>query len=130
MRRLPTQRRNKQELTKVLGKRIQGFRRERKWIRPHLASILEIKAEWLESYELGKSTPPTYTVYQLAKVLGVSAGALLDDEPEEQPVSTSTRLVQLVRRLERLPRPGLDAVLGFLEPLIAFAERFEGTGGR
>jgi transcriptional regulator with XRE-family HTH domain len=112
----------------VLGTRIQAFRRERKWTRPHLASILEMKAEWLEKYEAGSLMPPTYTVYQLSRLFGVSAGSLLDDEPEERPVTTSTRLVQLVRRLEGLPRSGQQALLGFLEPLITFAERLHRGG--
>src|ERR1700759_679132 len=108
MRSYPSPGKKRQELAEVLGERIQGFRRERKWTRPYVASILEVKAEWLERDEAGNLLPPTYTIYPLSRLFGVSAGSLLDDEPEERPVTTSTRLVQLVRRLEGLPRSGQE----------------------
>jgi transcriptional regulator with XRE-family HTH domain len=100
-----------------VGKRIQAFRRERRWRREHLASLLEIKMSWLESYEEGRTLPPTYTLYQLAGAFSVSVSALLDDAPHEQPLSLDEAL-SLLRQVESLSAEDRRAVSGFLRTIL------------
>jgi transcriptional regulator with XRE-family HTH domain len=122
MRKLESRRYNQRELAGLAGKRIQAFRRERRWSTAFLANLLEIKPEWLENYEMGRAVPPAYTLYQLAGVFGVSVGALLDEEPREDPLQ-SQRLVRILRRLELLPKGHQSEIAHFLETVLRVLDR-------
>lgn len=95
--------RSQRELAVEVGLRIKAFRLERRWTRPVLANLLEIKREWLEAYETGFRLPPPYTLYQLACLFKVSVGALLDDEPVERPIQSGD-LRWVLRRVETLSK--------------------------
>jgi transcriptional regulator with XRE-family HTH domain len=126
MRRLKSRSFTKKQLGRVIGNRIQAFRKERAWTQGFLASVLEIDVDWLKSYESGNNIPPPYTIYQLAGAFGVSAGALLDEDPAERPVGGAL-LLRLIRRLDAVPANGQEAVAAFLEPLLGFLEALGGT---
>jgi transcriptional regulator with XRE-family HTH domain len=126
MRRLKSRSFTKKQLGRVIGNRIQAFRKERAWSQGFLASVLEIDVDWLRSYESGNNIPPSYTIYQLAGAFGISAGALLDEDPAERPV-VSTLLLRLLRRLDAVPTKGQEAVAAFLEPVLGFIEALSGS---
>ena len=117
MRKLQSRLYSSSELAQVVGGRIQAFRRERRWNREHLASILEIKVAWLQGYEDGRSLPPTYTLYQLAGAFSVSVSAFLDENPEERPLSLSEAL-SLLRQVEGLQPQDRRAVSAFLRTIL------------
>ncbi|HEY0514139.1 MAG TPA: helix-turn-helix transcriptional regulator [Thermoanaerobaculia bacterium] len=117
MRRLSSRSYGSSELAAVVGARIRAFRRERRWTREHLSTLLEIRVSWLQGYEEGRALPPTYTLYQLAGAFGVSVAALLDETPQEQPLSLEETL-SLLRRMENLAPPDRRAVGGFLRTVL------------
>ncbi|HEX4494883.1 MAG TPA: helix-turn-helix transcriptional regulator [Thermoanaerobaculia bacterium] len=125
MRKLASRRYRSSELASVVGSRIEAFRRERGWTRAQLATQLEVDRKWLEDYERGRKLPPTYSLYQLAGAFGVSVGALLDERAAELPV-VAERLLNVLRRFERLPAADREELTLFLEGLLASVERLPG----
>jgi transcriptional regulator with XRE-family HTH domain len=117
MRKLQSRLYGSAELAGVVGTRIRVFRQERRWTRQHLSSLLEIKSAWLESYEEGRSLPPTYTLYQLAGAFGVSVAALLDEAPRQLPLAQEEALA-LLRQVEGLALSDRRAVTAFLRTLL------------
>jgi transcriptional regulator with XRE-family HTH domain len=109
------------ELAAVVGARIRAFRRERRWTREHLATLLEIKVSWLAGYEEGRALPPTYTLYQLAGAFGVSVAAFLDETPRDRPLSLDEALA-LLRRIESLEPADRREVSAFLATLLRVLE--------
>lgn len=127
MRRLSSRSYGSSELAGVVGARIRAFRRERRWTREHLSTLLEIKVSWLEGYEEGRALPPTYTLYQLAGAFGVSVAAFLDETPRDRPLSLDEALA-LLRRIESLDLADRREVSAFLATLLQVLEGIREKG--
>ena len=63
---------NKEQLKNKIGQRIIELRKKKGWSQSDLARACNKDRQAIEKLENGKVNPTAYTIYEVAKVLGVS----------------------------------------------------------
>lgn len=123
MRKDPAEKKGVLALGKQVGERIRKARRLRRMSTRQLATLLELPVESIEDYESGRRLPRTYTVSEISRTLGVSAGYLLDPEISER---KTDRFRVLLARFEGLEdEKGRDLVFEFMSALVSALERMD-----
>ncbi len=108
---------------KHIGDRIRRLRIARVWTQPYLASLLEIPRSRIDQYERGELLPPTYTLYQLAGLFGVSPGALVDGPAPRE--ADSSGALSVFSRLLSLSLDYREALLTSFETAVSAVERLQ-----
>jgi transcriptional regulator with XRE-family HTH domain len=68
----------KDKLNSLLGQRIVELRTKKGWSQADLAREADKSPQAIEKLENGKVNPTLYSLYEIAKALGVSVSALTD----------------------------------------------------
>jgi len=91
-----------QQLLKRIGQRIQAARSARGFTQEALAEAAGCQPVTLKRYEAGQRAPDIAMLVAIARVLGLSAGALMDDDqdPGDVPYPADTR--EILRMLATL----------------------------
>ncbi|TRX61875.1 helix-turn-helix transcriptional regulator [Fulvivirga sp. M361] len=68
----------KEELKKKIGKRIIELRTQKGWNQSDLARACEKDRQAIEKLENGKVNPTLYSIYEIAKALGIPLSKLIN----------------------------------------------------
>ena len=112
-----------------LGSRIAALRKERGITQMQLAEMLGVSQQAMNSFEKGRRRVPVSALPVIARVLGHSVDALIDDSTPAAQLSTakkrgpSPKIQQQLERVNALPKPDLRAVMRVLDSMLAQAGR-------
>ena len=106
-------------MEKIIGKRIQEFRKRKNMTQDELSEILDITPHYLSSLERGIYNIKLETLVKILNTLEVSADEVFCDVVEKSSLVTATRLSQ---RLEGLPIEEQKKILAVVETMINSAE--------
>ncbi len=110
---------NVDELTDF-GKRLMKLRKEAGYTQVELAKELGVTQRMISYYEGHSEYPPSSLLPKLAKVLNVSADALLGIEPVKKTRQPDTRLQRRMQQIEKLDSVEKRQITQLLD---AFIER-------
>lgn len=65
------------EFNRIIGMRVEGCRRERKWSAMKFATQIGVSTSQVYKYETGEDAIPLYRLHRICVVLGLSLAALL-----------------------------------------------------
>jgi len=100
--------------TKLLGKRIQQFRREKKWTAERLAEEIDVSVPYIRELERGAKTPSMKMFIEIANKLGVTADSLLCDSVKEDAKIVSNELAEKVKNCSPEKMKTINAVVDAL----------------
>lgn len=78
--------------SKLLGKRIQKYRRIKKWSAEKFAEIIDVSVPYIRELERGAKTPSMKMFVKIANELNVTADELLCDSVKEDTVIITNEL--------------------------------------
>ena len=107
-------------MEKIIGKRIQEFRKKRNLTQEELSEILDITPHYLSSLERGIYNIKLETLVKILNTLEVSADEIFCDVVEKSSLVTTTRLSE---RLEKLPLDEQKKILAVVDTMINNAEK-------
>jgi transcriptional regulator with XRE-family HTH domain len=109
------------QFLKDFGRRLRQLREKRGLSQAGLAQMIGVHKGQLLRYEHGQTSPTAEKVVALARVLRVTADALLrGDRKGEEPLEfDNIRLYEQMRVLDQLPRGDQETVLDLIDAVIA-----------
>ena len=112
-------RRRDQELLRDVGQRVAQARRDRGWTQEQLAEAIEVEPVSLSRLETGHRALSLSTLAQVAEVLGVGLGDLLDVARELPVPEHAPEEAELLRLFQRLHEGKRDILLRLARDLSA-----------
>lgn len=108
-------------LLKDFGARLKRLREKRGLSQAELAEMIGVHKSHLLRYEHGQTSPTAEKIVALARILRVTADALLrgDRKGEERLEFENVRLFEQMRLLDRLPRSEQQTVIDLIDAVLA-----------
>ena len=106
-----------------LGARIAHLRKEEGITQVQLAELLGTSQQTITAYEVGRRRVPVSSLPKIAKLLGVSVEALIDEEAKPGKRGPAPKLQQQLERITRLPKTRQRFVMDVLDSMLAQAGR-------
>jgi transcriptional regulator with XRE-family HTH domain len=108
-------------LLKDFGARLKRLREKRGLSQAELADMIGVHKSHMLRYEHGQTSPTAERIIALARVLRVTADALLrGDRKGEEPLEfANLRLYEQMRVLDQLPRSDQQTVIDLIDAVIA-----------
>lgn len=106
-----------------LGARIAELRKAQNVTQVQLAQTLDISQQTMNAYEMGHRRVPVSALPTLARTLGVSLEALIDQKAPPAKRGPAPQIQQKIERLTRLPKAQQKLVLQMLDGVLAQAAR-------
>ncbi len=116
-----TKPRTENDLLKEFAARLKRLREKRGLSQAELAEMIGVHKSHLLRYEHGQASPTAERIVALARVLRVTADALLrGDRKGEEPLEfENVRLHEQMRVLDRLPHSDQQTVIDLIDAVIA-----------
>jgi transcriptional regulator with XRE-family HTH domain len=108
---------------RLLGKRIAERRKAQDLTQAQLGERIGITQQQIASFEIGRRRIPVSILPLLAKALGTSVEALINDTPPAGKRGPTPKLQQQLEQLQRLPKDKQRLVSQLIESVLAQAER-------
>ena len=99
---------------KLLGKRIQTCRRQKKITAEKLAELVDVSVPYMRELERGAKTPSMAIFIEIANVLDVSADKLLCDSIKEDNKLIANELYDKIKNLSPIKLKVVQSVLDTL----------------
>jgi transcriptional regulator with XRE-family HTH domain len=106
-------------MEKIIGKRIQEFRKKKGMTQEELSEIIDISPHYLSALERGIYNIKLETLVKILNTLGISADEVFCDVVNKSCAVTSSRLSE---RLESLPTEEQERILAVVDTMINSAK--------
>ena len=107
-------------MEKIIGKRIQEYRKKKGMTQEELSEIIDITPHFLSSLERGVYNIKLGTLVKILNTLDISADEVFCDVVNKSFSVTSTRLSQ---KLEELPKNEQERILAVVDTMINSAKK-------
>lgn len=107
-------------MEKIIGKRIQEFRKKKGMTQEELSEIIEISPHYLSALERGVYNIKLETLVKILNCLDCSADEIFCDVVNKSFAVTSNRLSE---RLEALPQDEQEKILAVVDTMISSANK-------
>ena len=114
---------DEKQFFRQLGTRIAERRKTQGLTQTQLAEQLDLTQQMIASYEVGRRRVPVSLLPPLARALGASVEALIDDKATPAKRGPAPQLQQRIERLTRLPKAKQELVLQMLDGVLQQAAR-------
>ena len=108
-------------MEKIIGKRIQEYRKKKGMTQEELSEIIDITPHFLSSLERGVYNIKLGTLVKILNTLDISADEVFCDVVNKSFSVTSTRLSQ---KLEELPKNEQERILAVVDTMINSAKKW------
>ncbi|MBR2650408.1 MAG: helix-turn-helix transcriptional regulator [Clostridia bacterium] len=102
-------------MEKIIGKRIQEFRKKKGMTQDELSEIIDISPHYLSALERGIYNIKLETLVKILNTLGISADEVFCDVVEKSSAVSASRLSE---RLEALPTEEQERILAVVDTMI------------
>lgn len=106
-------------MEKIIGKRIQEFRKKKGMTQEELSEVIDISPHYLSALERGIYNIKLETLVKILNTLGISADEVFCDVVNKSCAVTSSRLSE---RLESLPTEEQERILAVVDTMIKSAK--------
>ena len=106
-------------MEKIIGKRIQEFRKKKGMTQDELSEIIDISPHYLSALERGIYNIKLETLVKILNTLGISADEVFYDVVEK---SSAVSAIRLSERLEALPTEEQERILAVVDTMINSAK--------
>ena len=102
-------------MEKIIGKRIQEFRKKKGMTQDELSEIIDISPHYLSALERGIYNIKLETLVKILNTLGISADEVFCDVVDKSSAISASRLSE---RLEALPTEEQERILAVVDTMI------------
>ena len=106
-------------MEKIIGKRIQEYRKKNGMTQEELSEVIDISPHYLSALERGIYNIKLETLVKILNTLGISADEVFCDVVDKSSAVSANRLSE---RLEALPREEQERILAVVDTMINSAK--------
>ena len=106
-------------MEKIIGKRIQEFRKKKGMTQDELSEIIDISPHYLSALERGIYNIKLETLVKILNTLGISADEVFCDVVEKSSAVSANRLSEMI---EALPTEEQERILAVVDTMINSAK--------